>query len=338
MSVTEIDPTPRRALAFTPMETDWRLVVEAAIHAEDVGYEAVVVPEGWALDATVVLGEIARHTRRIRLATGILSIWGRTAATLAMTAATLDDLSDGRFILGIGSSTPTLGEGFHGLAFRRPAARLSTTLRDVRLLLDGQRVRGVDGQPGLRLGLDPRPHLPIWAAALGPRAVETAVRSADGWFPALAPRSQLSRWRAAAAGAGPSDCQLISGPLAFPATDVHDGREAARQLVGWYLTGMGRVYGDVVAGSGFVEEVTALRAANDRPRPGSITWPAAAEPLLAELAVHGDAVELARQLASWDLVSDLVTVTTGPVGAVDLHRLVAACAPVPRQAVQPMVS
>ena len=88
MSITEIDTMPRRALAFTPMETDWRLIVDAAIHAEDAGYEAVLVPEGWALDATVVLGEIARHTRRIRLATGILSIWGRTAATLAMTAAT----------------------------------------------------------------------------------------------------------------------------------------------------------------------------------------------------------------------------------------------------------
>ena len=338
MSVTEIDTTTRRALAFTPMETDWRLVVEAAIHAEDVGYEAVIVPEGWALDATVVLGEIARHTRRIRLATGILSIWGRTAATLAMTAATLDDLSEGRFILGIGASTPTLGEGFHGRSFTRPAARLSATLRDVRLLLDGQRVVGLDGQPGLRLGLDPRPHLPIWVAALGPRALETAVRSADGWFPALAPRSRLAHWRKAAVGDRPTDCRLISGPLVFPATDVDDGRVAARQLIGWYLTGMGRVYGDVVAASGFVDEVAALRAANERPRPGSIVWPVEAEPLLAELAVHGDAVELERQLTSWDLAADLVTVTTGPARAADLHRLVAACAPVPHRAVQPIVS
>jgi alkanesulfonate monooxygenase SsuD/methylene tetrahydromethanopterin reductase-like flavin-dependent oxidoreductase (luciferase family) len=328
----------RRALAFTPMETNWRLIVEAAIQAEDAGYEAVLVPEGWGLDATVVLGEIARHTRRIRLATGILSIWGRTAATLAMTAATLDDISDGRFILGIGSSTPTLGEGFHGLPFTRPAARLSATLRDVRLLLDGNRVMGVDGQPGLRLGLDPRPHLPIWVAALGPRAVETAIRSADGWFPALAPRSQLPRWRTAAVGAVPSACRLVSGPLAFPATDVDDGREAARQLVGWYLTGMGRVYGDIVAASGFADEVAALRAANEKPRPGSITWPAAAEPLLPELAVHGDAAELGRQLAAWDLVGDLVTVTTGPVCAADLHRLIAACAPAPLRAEQRIVS
>jgi len=338
VTVAEIDTMARRALAFTPMETDWRLIVDAAIHAEDVGYEAVLVPEGWGLDATVVLGEIARNTRRIRLATGIVSVWGRTAATLAMTAATLDDLSDGRFILGIGSSTPVLGEGFHNVPFTRPAARLAATLRDVRLLLDGRRITGADGQPGLRLGLDPRPHLPIWVAALGPRAVETAVRSADGWFPALAPRSELPRWRAAATGAGPSDCRLVSGPLAFPATDTDDGRAAARQLVGWYLTGMGRVYGDLVAASGFVDEVAALRAANERPRPGSITWPAEAEPLLAELAVHGDAVELGRQLAAWDHVSDLVAVTTGPLCAADLHRLVAAGAPVPQPAVQPMMS
>jgi hypothetical protein len=111
MTVPDIDPHPRRAVCFTPMEIDRRLVVDAARRAEQLGFEAVIVPEGWGLDSGVVLTEIALRTERIRLVAGIQSIWGRSAAQLAMEAASLSDVSAGRFVLGLGAGTPQLAGG-----------------------------------------------------------------------------------------------------------------------------------------------------------------------------------------------------------------------------------
>ena len=201
MTLRRPDPRPNRALIFTPMEQRRHLIVDAAVLADQLGYHTVLVPEGWGFDAGVVLAEIALKTTRIRIATGITSIWGRSPATLAMMAATLDDLSGGRFTLGLGTSTPTLAEQFHDVAFHRPAARLAHTLSQVRTLLHGERITPTGGGRGLRLGVPARPDLPIWVAALGPRATATAVRAADGWYPALVPRDRIDTLRSSAATA-----------------------------------------------------------------------------------------------------------------------------------------
>ncbi len=201
MTLRHPDPRPNRALIFTPMEQRRHLIVDAAVLADQLGYHTVLVPEGWGFDAGVVLAEIALKTTRIRIATGITSIWGRSPATIAMMAATLDDLSGGRFTLGLGTSTPTLAEQFHDVAFHRPATRLAHTLSQVRALLHGERITPTGGGRGLRLGVPARPDLPIWVAALGPRATATAVRAADGWYPALVPRDRIDTLRSSAATA-----------------------------------------------------------------------------------------------------------------------------------------
>ena len=114
----------RRGVALTPMETRRDVIVRTARLADELGYETVALPEGWGLDSTPVLAEIALRTRSIRLVSGVLSVWGRTPATLAMTAATLHGLSGGRYTLGLGASTRALVEGFHDTAFDHPAAKL----------------------------------------------------------------------------------------------------------------------------------------------------------------------------------------------------------------------
>ena len=112
----------RRGVALTPMETRRDVIVRTAMLADELGYETFGLPEGWGLDAAPVLTEIALRTSRIRLVSSILSVWGRTPATLAMTAATLDQISGGRYVLGLGTSTKALVEGFHGVAFGHPRA------------------------------------------------------------------------------------------------------------------------------------------------------------------------------------------------------------------------
>ena len=116
----------RRGVALTPMETRHDVILRTAQLADELGYEAFALPEGWGLDSTLLLTEAASRTRRIKLVSGVLSVWGRTPGTLAMTAATLHRLSGGRFVLGLGPSTRALVEGFHDVGFdppRRQAAR-----------------------------------------------------------------------------------------------------------------------------------------------------------------------------------------------------------------------
>ena len=128
----------RRAVGLTPMETRRDVIVRAAVLADELGYETFAVPEGWGLDSVPLLTEIALRTSRIQVASGVLSVWGRTPATLAMTAATLHQVSGGRFVLGLGASTSALAEGFHDTAFDRPAAKVRDVVTKVRALLDGR--------------------------------------------------------------------------------------------------------------------------------------------------------------------------------------------------------
>src|SRR5215471_10892225 len=189
---------PRRGVALTPMETRRDVIVRAAVLADELGYEVFSVPEGWGLDSTPVLAEIALRTARIQVASAILSVWGRTPATLAMTAATLHQISGGRYALGLGASTRALAEGFHDTPFEHPAARLRDAVTGVRALLDGlpAQLHHAPAARPLRLGQPPAPEVPIWVAALGPHTTRVAAELADGWIPALVARDHLPAWAA----------------------------------------------------------------------------------------------------------------------------------------------
>src|SRR3954449_12039527 len=159
----------RRGIAVTPMEVRRDVIVRAAALADELGYEVFSVAEGWGLDSTILLAELASVTRRITLAEGVFSVWGRSPATIAMTAATLHRLSGGRFVLGLGASTPQLVQGWHDVAYERPAARLREVTTQVRGLLAGERARpsATPAARALRLGQPPAPEVPIWLAAAG---------------------------------------------------------------------------------------------------------------------------------------------------------------------------
>jgi len=174
--------TARRGVGLTPMETRRDVIVRAAMLADELGYEVFAVPEGWGLDSTPVLTEIALRTARIQVASSVLSVWGRTPATLAMTAATLHQISGGRYVQGLGASTRALAEGFHDTPFEHPAAKLRDTVTRVRALLRGEpaQLHHVQGARPLRLGQPPAPEVPIWVAALGHQTTRIAAELGDG--------------------------------------------------------------------------------------------------------------------------------------------------------------
>jgi alkanesulfonate monooxygenase SsuD/methylene tetrahydromethanopterin reductase-like flavin-dependent oxidoreductase (luciferase family) len=310
----------RRGAGLTPMETRRDVIVRAAVLADELGYEFFSVPEGWGLDPTPLLTEIALRTSRIRLASAVLSVWGRTPATLAMTAATLQQVSGGRYILGLGASTRALAEGFHDVPFEHPAARLRDVATTVRALLDGQHapLSRVPGARPLRLGQPPAPGLPLWIAALGPHTLRVAAELGDGWIPALAARDRLPGWAAElrrlrqSAGRTDRPLTVAAGPMAVVTEDGRTARGVAANTIAWYLSAMGDVYARSVAGQGYAAEVEAIVAANPRPSPQRGTVPPEAQGLLDQLAAYGTGDEVREQLRLWEGNADIVSIMLPP--------------------------
>ena len=245
-------------------------LVDAAIAADEAGFALVAVPEAWGREAFSLLGYLAARTSRTRLATGIVNVYSRSPALIAMGAATLDELSGGRAALGLGVSGARVVEGFHGESMRRPLRRLREVTEAVRVLLRRDR-RGYAGElvriePGfvLRFGHG-SDHVPIFHASLTPAGIRQSAELADGWFPFLHSVDALAR-----------DLAIVSDSLRrtsrqrgaftvapFVPTIVEDDVDAARgavkRHVAFYVGAMGRFYHETLARHGFAAAVEASR-------------------------------------------------------------------------------
>ena len=249
-----------------------------------------------------------------------MSIWGRSPATLAMTAATLRDISGGRFDLGLGASTRALAEGFHDVPFTRVAARLHATVTSVRALLTGESatLTGVPSTRGVRLGVPPCPDVPIRLAALGERTLQVVGELADGWLPFFVTREQLCELSGnlqsarALADRMSHPFTVAAGPITVADEDPSVARQVAAGMVAWYACAMGDVYGRFQVDHGYAHEVDMLRAANPRPKLGGGVVPEDAQPMLEGLAAYGTARAVREQLECWDEVVDVVTLVCPP--------------------------
>lgn len=168
-----------------------RAGLDEVVEAERLGVDSVWVPEFWGYDALTPLAAVAAVTDRIRLGTAIVQLGTRTPTMLAMTAMTLQNLSEGRFLLGVGASGPQVMEGWHGVPFGRPVRRTRETIEIIRRVTAGDRLT-YDGEihqlplPGgegkaLRSAAPPV-HVPIYVASLGPANLRLTGAAADGWI------------------------------------------------------------------------------------------------------------------------------------------------------------
>jgi coenzyme F420-dependent oxidoreductase len=271
--------------------------IELARMAEDLGYEAIFVPESWGYDAVTTLTVLAVHTTRIALGTGVLPIWSRTPALLAMTAASLDELSGGRFILGLGISGPIVIRDWHGVPFERPLRRTREMIAIIRLALAGDRVTHVGDVfqvQRFRLGLRPqRGRIPIYLASLGPRSLRLTGEVADGWLPIYCSPDSLALMReevvagAEAVNRDPAAIEVAPYVLACLAEDREAGRRLVRRHLAYYIGGMGTFYLDLMQRSGFGSEAKAIRAAWQRgDRAGAAAL--VSDAMLEQLALTGD--------------------------------------------------
>lgn len=317
-------PARRLAVGLTPMETRRDVVLHLADRAEALGYDAFFVAEGWGHDAGVLLTEIATRTHRITIGTGILNIWGRTAATIAMLATSLTEVTGGRFALGLGSGSPPLAEGFHDVDFKAPVERLDAVTRQVRRLLAGERLEATverDNRP-LKLAVVPAAAVPIYLAALGPHAIRVAGELADGWCPFLLPLSGLGRslqlLEEGMARADPRRTLPTITPCIPTAvsTDPSTALEMACWWVSFYLVSMGPLYRKTLRGLGHGDAVDEVLAANPTPR--SFNVPESARVLLDELALWGDAEQARAALDRWYAAgAEMPTLTLPPGRSVE---------------------
>src|SRR4029079_18554149 len=149
--------------------------LELVRQGERLGIDSVWVPEHWAADALTPLAYLAAQTSTVRLATGIVQLGARTPAMLAMSALSMQVLSHGRFVLGLGTSGPQVMEGWHGVSFDKPIRRTRETIETIRAIPAGEKVGRI------RSPLAPQ-HVPIYIASLGPANLRLTGEVADGWI------------------------------------------------------------------------------------------------------------------------------------------------------------
>jgi alkanesulfonate monooxygenase SsuD/methylene tetrahydromethanopterin reductase-like flavin-dependent oxidoreductase (luciferase family) len=295
----------RIGLSIMALETRRDAIIGLATEGDRLGYDGFFMPETWSYDMTVLLAEAAARTTRIKLGTGIIGIWSRSAAEIAMAAATLDAVSDGRFVLGLGASTPQLAEGLHDTQFEPPVRRMRRMLTQIRALLRGERIplAVTTNARALKLNLPPLQRVTVNVAALGDSMTRLAGEMADAWAPFLYPWSQLQtggeRLREGAARGGHSDRLPEIHPCVptIVANTDAKAREGAAWFVSLYVTTMGTLYRDSLTRQGYGELVKAVLAANTPKFTGVV--PAVADELLEQLTVFGTPPEARRRLNCW---------------------------------------
>jgi len=327
----------RRGIAFTAMHTREEMI-ECAVLADELGYYSVAVPEAWGYDSTLILTEIALNTNQIRPMSCIISIWGRTPATIAMNSATLLDISDGRYVLGLGVSTPAIVDGFHDRPFERPVAEMERVLAEITNLMGGGRatITHDTDERALRLGL-PLPHeLDIVVAGMGPRSPRLAALNAGGWAPVFLSRDyaavQLAEIRKMRTDAGLSEEPylpvLVPGVTVDP--DVERARAAAASNLAFYITAMGDNYARLITEQGYGDEVQAVLAANPRPKPGHCVVPSELTRLWDDFLQVVPPEQANEALAPWDDLGGVTGIAPPPMRSKEsMFDVIRAAAPPP---------
>jgi alkanesulfonate monooxygenase SsuD/methylene tetrahydromethanopterin reductase-like flavin-dependent oxidoreductase (luciferase family) len=286
---------------------DRKQTLRAAQLADELGYDSFWIPEAWGYDFVPLLTEIALHTKNIRIGTGIMNVWSRSPGLIAMTAATLDEISEGRFVLGIGTSGKRVIEGFHGRTFDQPLTQVRDVIRVTRALLAGQKLtdagaKRADYRP-FKLEMQPvRKTIPIYVAALKEQSLRSIGELADGWIPTFWPTDRLGEGRKfieeGAAKAGRDPKEIVTAPFTsvLPIAGS-EGEAQAKDIVAFYIGGMGDYYKELLVSFGFAEECERVEALYKDAATRSKARDAVSAAMVEALMIQGDPKHCVEELA-----------------------------------------
>lgn len=300
--------------------------------ADRLGYHVAWSAEAYGSDAVTPLAWLGATTQKIGLGTGIMQIHARSPASTAMTAMTLDHLSEGRFILGLGVSGPQVVEGWHGVAYGKPLARMREYIAILRNIFARERplvhegeyyrvpYRGDDatglGKP-LKSIVHGRADLPIYIAAIGPKNIQLAAEIADGWIPVFFAPERFSVFEEsvqagfAKAGDGKDFDQFTVSPYVevMMGDDVQACRDAVKPSIALYVGGMGakgkNFYNSLVRRYGYEEAADSIQ---ENYLAGRKAEAIAAVPdaLVDEVALCGPKERIAERLDPWRKIPGLL--------------------------------
>jgi alkanesulfonate monooxygenase SsuD/methylene tetrahydromethanopterin reductase-like flavin-dependent oxidoreductase (luciferase family) len=320
------------SLGVPPGPAEREHLLACAAVADDLGVDSLWVAEASGRDAVPFLTQLALRTRRARLGTGIINPFSRTPAMLAMTFATLDELSGGRMVIGLGSSSANVVEHWHGLRFKQPLRRIRETIEIVNQIVAGRPLT-YEGEifslrRGLRLQFEPvRGHIPVYVAATTPPSIRQSGEVADGVMPIHWPRERLGELRRllaeGAAAAGRDAASLVIAPsvnLVIAERGDDEAWRAAREPIAHYAGRMGAFYPEMLTRYGYEAEVQAIRAAWERRDPAAAAA-AVSDRLLQATSIAGTVDACAESLrALRTLGADLPIIPLPPGDPVSLGR------------------
>lgn len=253
-------------------------LIEIARLAEELGYHSIWVPEMWGRDAFSILGLLASCTGKIKLGTGIIPVFSRSPAVIAQTIATLDEISGGRMMLGLGTSGPAVIENWHGVRYEKPLQRTREYVEIIKMILRGERVN-YDGEifslKGFRLQFKPlRSDVPVLIAAIGPKNIRLSGEVSDGWIPFLIPVEHLQEAKkeliegAESKGRQPEKIMVCPYVTCAVSEDAEYSRSVVREHIAYYVGGMGTFYYKTVSRYGFGGEADSIARAWKNARKG----------------------------------------------------------------------
>jgi len=312
-------------MGYAPPGTNPTALIGLAQEAERLGYDSAWAAESWGTDAVTVLSWLAATTTRLKVGAAIMQMPARTPAATAMTAATLDLMSGGRFLLGLGTSGPQVVEGWHGQPWGKPLARTREYVELVRRTLRRETVEhhgehydipyAGEGATGLgkplKLLMRPlRDSIPIYLAAVGPKNVALAGEIADGWLPVFLSPERLAevflpslREGLARGGRTLDGFEIAATSVPLVVTDdLESARDLVRPVLALYVGGMGargkNFYNTLVGRYGYEAEAALIQ---DLYLDGKKRDAAAAVPdaLVEEVALVGPRERIAERLDAW---------------------------------------
>jgi F420-dependent oxidoreductase-like protein len=288
-------------------------LLELAREAEQLGYDSAWAAEAWGVDAVTPLAWLGAQTTTLKLGSAIMQIPGRSPANAAMTAVTLDLLSGGRFLMGLGTSGPQVVEGWHGQEWGKPLGKTREYVEIVRAVLRRERLEHhgthydipVQGGTGLgkplRLMARPlRAEIPIYLAAIAPKAVAQAFEIADGWLPIFwSPEQARAVFPLDRAGDG---FDIAPTAPAIVTDDLASARRALKEYYSFYIGGMGargsNFYNDLFARYGYEQEAREIQELflGGHQRDAVTKVPDA---FVDEVALVGSVSRIRERLAAW---------------------------------------
>ena len=298
------------AVGFGGSPEENKAILEKVKVAEEVGVEAVFSAETWGRDQFSLLTQIALQTSRIKIGTGIAPVYGRSPAVLAMTAATLDELSGGRMILGLGTSGALVIEHWHGQPFEKPLQRLKEYAEIINKIVAGEEVfhdgeifkLGVGRKSNFKLLFKPlRNHIPIYIASISPKSIKQVGEVADGWMPIYWPMNRFKEGMTLVhegereTGRAAGSVELVPSVTLVVEPDPEKARAMAAGPISFYITRMGVFYSRMLTRNGYGEQVQkAQEAWASKDQAGTLA--AITDDMLSETAIYGSLEDCKIQL------------------------------------------